>query len=210
MDSIRLCSVAACSSKADARGLCSSHYARLKRYGDPLGQPVKAAKVCAVDDCSRGAISWGYCNMHAQRYYKHGDPLTTTPRTRNPCSVEDCFELAKGRGYCNKHLKRVRNHGSPLVVLAGGRPTDGLHPGWAAIHKRVSRLRGKASGYPCVDCGGAASEWSYDNKDPDHLVDPRLKIAYSLSTNHYVPRCIPCHRAFDANHRNSLTKERLT
>ena len=31
------CSVAECSNNAHCRGLCPSHYNRLKRYGDPLG-----------------------------------------------------------------------------------------------------------------------------------------------------------------------------
>lgn len=34
-----ICTVEGCTSATTARGLCNSHYARMKRYGDPLGSP---------------------------------------------------------------------------------------------------------------------------------------------------------------------------
>lgn len=203
MDSIRECSVLACSSAVDARGLCSSHYARLKRYGDPLGRPVKVVNTCGVDACDRPSVSWGYCGMHSQRYYHHGDPLASFKRRRSNCRVDDCPELTKGHGYCAKHLRRLKSNGDPAIARSGGRPTLDEHPRWAAIHKRVQRAKGAAVEHQCVDCGGRADEWSYDNADPDELRDRRLNIAYSLSIDHYEPRCIKCHRAFDAAHRRN-------
>lgn len=206
MDSIRECSVEGCPTPRDARGYCPSHYNRWKRYGDPLGSPApRERRVCEIDSCDRKSRNWGLCNMHGQRFYKHGDPLAVKTRTRSECSVDGCSTPAKGRGYCAKHLSRLKNAGSPHVVRNGGRPTKGDHPGWSAIHLRVRNARGRAATHACVDCLGEAAEWSYDNADPNELIDVSLNIPYSLSIEHYQPRCIPCHRAFDARARKGAT-----
>lgn len=57
-------------------------------------------------------------------------------------------------------------------------------------HRRVRRIKGKASEYKCVGdgtntCDRQAREWS--NKD--HL--------YSLNPNDYQPRCYSCHKKYD-------------
>lgn len=201
---MRKCSVDACDSAHDARGFCPSHYNRWKRYGDPLGKPeLREQRVCEVEDCGRPHRNWGYCNMHAQRLYRHGDPLKVTDVSRKPCKVFACETLATGHGYCVKHLRRVQSTGSPHVVRRGGRPLSGEYPGWDAAHKRVHRVRGKAAERSCVDCGGRADEWSYDNADPRELVEKKHGMAYSLDPNHYEPRCVKCHRRFDAARRNA-------
>lgn len=98
------------------------------------------------------------------------------------------------------HDRRVQKNGEPHVQgSAGGRPLNGEHPTWAAIHKRLYRTRGPARKYRCVDCGVRAREWSYDGKDPRQLIgySHKWKLAYSLKLEHYEPRCTPCHRKFD-------------
>lgn len=193
-----ICTVDGCETMNDARGYCPSHYNRWKRYGDPLGAPpVRPDRGCAVDGCERPHRNWGYCNLHCQRFYKHGDPLRVIEVSRKPCKMAGCEALAKGHGYCTKHLARIRNTGDPNKVRDGGRPPKGEHPGWGAIHKRLSRDKGKAARYACVDCGQRAGEWSYDNSDPNELIDARTKLAYSLAQERYAPRCVKCHRIFD-------------
>lgn len=75
------------------------------------------------------------------------------------------------------------------------------HPRWTgddasndAVHKRLNRERGKASGYLC-SCGECADEWSYNGDDPHEKNDPRGP--YSLDPAYYEPRCHGCHRARD-------------
>jgi hypothetical protein len=70
---------------------------------------------------------------------------------------------------------------------------------YMSAHLRLYKALGSASTYPCVDCGGAAAHWSYDNEDPDELVDPRGR-RYSVAVGHYHPRCERCHGAYDAQH----------
>ena len=69
-------------------------------------------------------------------------------------------------------------------------------------HLRIMYAKGSASQFLCVDCGGKAQEWSYDHADPEELWGGRSGCVYSLSPEHYVPRCRVCHRAFDRLHRS--------
>ncbi len=120
-----------------------------------------------------------------------------------PCSIDGCDRAHKGHGYCNTHYKRFVRHGDTSVLGNPGRPLLGDAPGWAAIHKRLMRSRGRASEFFCVDCGKQAAEWSYNNRDPHEIVamDHGWVLAWSLDMTNYDPRCRSCHRLFDNAHR---------
>ena len=60
----------------------------------------------------------------------------------------------------------------------------------------MRRDQGPASTHTCVDCAAPAAQWSYDHADPDEMYTPE-GYAYSLKGDHYHPRCVPCHKAFD-------------
>ena len=72
---------------------------------------------------------------------------------------------------------------------------------YRTTHKRIESTRGRADAHPCVDCGGAAQEWSYDQADPHEVTETvgRWPLTYSIDPAHYEPRCIPCHRTFDGH-----------
>jgi hypothetical protein len=40
----RICSIPGCRNEHAAKGLCDSHYARLRRHGDPLASPARGPK----------------------------------------------------------------------------------------------------------------------------------------------------------------------
>jgi len=125
---------------------------------------------------------------------------------RAPCSIDGCDREKHARGVCVTHDRRIKNGGHPdFTGKPPGRPLKGQHPTWAAIHKRLSRTRGAASSYACVDCAKQAREWSYDGLDPAQLIDRARgwELAYSLDLEHYVPRCVPCHRRLDIGIRKS-------
>lgn len=115
------------------------------------------------------------------------------------CSVEGCEAKPHARGLCNKHVIRWRKYGDPLYLGPQGRPLKGDVPTLGAIHRRLYRTRGKATEFACVDCGGPARDWSYNNADPAQLTEERdgTPIAYSLDLDNYDPRCRSCHRKFD-------------
>lgn len=137
--------------------------------------------------------------MHYARWRRHGDPLTTKVHSKKPCGVDVCDRLAHAHGYCTKHFARWKKHGDVHAVSPGGRPLKGEVLSWRGVHKRLYRTRGPAKSMKCVDCGGAANEWSYNNADPNELHEyiGESLCAYSLSLEHYEPRCTSCHRKFD-------------
>lgn len=69
------------------------------------------------------------------------------------------------------------------------------------MHYRVAAVRGKASDQTC-GCGRPATEWAYDHADPEErwAVTPGRRehgARYSLTPDHYLPMCKPCHQRLD-------------
>lgn len=139
------------------------------------------------------------------------------------CSVDGCERVLTpkdARGLCGKHYQRFRVHGDPTVLgykYGDDNPATHrrgeLHPRWrgdnagyAAIHDRVKRARGRARDHECVECGGPAAEWAYDNADPRELVAVWCgsEVRYSTDPSHYLPMCVRDHRRFDTVARKAV------
>jgi hypothetical protein len=165
---------------------------------------------CKIEGCTKRSAGRGWCSTHWLRWRKHGDPLYVTPRTeynverRIGCLVDGCDAPHHAHGYCTRHATRFVRYGNPLEPQhqPTGRPLDNDRPTYTAIHRRLTRTRGKASAYACVDCGAEAREWSYDGGDPDEYQVPaktlRGWMAVTENLQAYSPRCVPCHRRYDA------------
>lgn len=150
------CSVEDCASRLPGgRGLCSKHYQRVVKYGDPhvkkTNHPGRAPQhlACQVDDCDDGVDAKGYCNKHYGRWRKHGDPSVRRGPTGRPvgelvpCSIPSCGKPSRARGFCNLHYRRWRAWGDPLVVKGRG---PGSAEGWLdpsdGYRKRYASGRG--------------------------------------------------------------------
>lgn len=158
---------------------------------------------CKVDGCIIHASKRGMCNKHYLRWWKHGDPNHEPPNI-TACRVDGCTKATRSRSIdlCEMHYCRIRRNGDPLTIKDTRRP-DALY---RAAHARVARDRGKAKTHQCVDCGRQAQHWSYTHTDPDALTSDTGQ-PYSLSPEHYSPRCARCHAIFDgtgANQYNSV------
>jgi hypothetical protein len=209
----RICTVPGCPKPYKAKGYCATHYARLRKTGEP--GPAESLKLpkplteCSVPKCESLVRSSGsvYCEMHYGRVRRTGD-LEAQRRWRvsgGPCSVEGCEESDRDIGMCMKHATRMRRHGDPTVFIAPEarkKLVGPENPAWigedvsyAGAHGRVRLAKGSASNYLCTDCGVDAAQWSYDRLDPDERQDE--KGPYSTDPSHYVPRCVPCHKQFD-------------
>lgn len=173
---------------------------------------------CKYDGCTRPRRVQGYCETHfaqvsenpcsipgctkiAQRGTLCG-PCREARRIKNapPCSVRDCDARALARNLCNSHYRRYLEYGDPL----GGGPFKGSdNIGLMGAHSRVSALWGKASQYPCVQCGEPAKDWAYDGTDPAEKYGPQARRGkeywsfYSICPEFYMPMCRPCHRSRD-------------
>jgi hypothetical protein len=204
------CTVPECTRPLRARGLCGLHYQRLLRKGsvgpaDYLSQP---GRICSVADCGHPARSSRnqYCEMHYGRY-RRGAPMDTPRRAAwgALCPIDGCDNPTSERGLCSKHAYRVRRHGDPSAYTPHSErnfPKGNANPKWTGeavtyygMHRRVRAVKGRASSYPCVGCGKPARHWSYDHADPD---ERQSELGpYSISADHYVPRCVSCHKHLD-------------
>lgn len=74
-----------------------------------------------------------------------------------------------------------------------------MKPAYTKAHRRIARLRGKATSYACVDCEKPAQEWALDHsgEDPGRVLDPVLNVYYSTDVMRYRPMCRSCHRKYD-------------
>lgn len=111
MAKAKLCAVEGCGKPAYVRVLCTTHYQRWKKHGDPLlgGWPRKT--VCETLGCDKPVLARGLCNTH---YAEAG--------FRPDCSVDGCHRKAVAKGLCSAHRRRERRNGSPHATqrLASG------------------------------------------------------------------------------------------
>lgn len=128
------------------------------------------------------------------------------------CSIDGCGRTFMARGFCHNHWRQWKKHGDPLrrdLSVPPYHPPGPLHPRWkgasagyAPVHRRIQRRKGKAGNRSCFHCGERAAEWAYDHADPDELIGDNhgRECAYSTDADHYIPLCISCHRTFDKAH----------
>lgn len=116
-----VCKIDGCANPQKAGGLCSAHYQRQRKFGDPLhGGPVAQVPIvqCAHDGCERtaniGGGSKGFCNKHYLRFKKFGDSnISLLDRETTVCKVEGCGRGSPLiNGLCPKHNARIRAHGT--------------------------------------------------------------------------------------------------
>ena len=75
---------------------------------------------------------------------------------------------------------------------------DGDNASYNAIHFRLTRHRGPAATFDCVDCGGPAFDWSFIHETPQEFVRDGKWGPYSIRLDDYEPRCRSCHKRYDA------------
>lgn len=157
---------------------------------------------CAAIDCERDREARLWCKKHWRTWRVHGDPNYKRESKPPPrCNIDDCYEVRHAHGLCSAHLYRMQKYGNPFHQGPGqhsGRKTTD-NPGYACVHKRLARSRGKASEFDCVSCNGNAHEWAYAGGCPNEQVQEIRGICVRFSSDHsyYVPMCRKCHRAMD-------------
>lgn len=204
-----LCTVEGCDRPLRARGYCATHWARWRKHGTHVLPARQQYTACTVDGCTRKPRSLGspLCETHYYRQRRTGTVAEPKRVYGTTCVIDGCDAAAtcsgKGsrgadEGYCRLHYLRIKRRGDPHYEHKGANV-----PKWTgadatnrAVHQRVRALRGSARGWCCADCSNPAFHWSYDHTDPNEKVDPE-KGPYSVHLDHYVPRCVPCHKRFD-------------
>lgn len=116
-----VCSVQGCGRSCDtasggSKGLCSPHYQRLKRHGDPLagGKPRSRGRLCSVEGCNKKHSGHGYCQAHLLRFKKYGD--ATAHDEKHACRIRWIEENKDYAGDdCLKWPFTVSSHGRGTV-----------------------------------------------------------------------------------------------
>lgn len=117
MITFKVCKIEGCGNKAKSKGLCSKHYVRLLRHGDPLGGGTERIPKgtqsgnCKIDGCSNEMVAFGLCSTHYSKLKKYGDPLAGRTNSGGECSVEGCCNPVKGLKLCAKHYDRFKKYG---------------------------------------------------------------------------------------------------
>lgn len=174
---------------------------------------------CPVEGCIKDAYRKGYCYAHYMKDWRYGTPtpdhgpkwqdikgqrfgsLVVTRRDgqRWVCRCDCGVETKTKAGDLNRGTK-ISCGNSKLHH----RKADA---GYVAAHQRVRQDRGPIADHTCIECGQVARHWSYDHTDMLELLEYGLSanpVAYSLDPNHYSPRCVPCHKAFDLGRITSM------
>lgn len=114
--------------------------------------------------------------------------------------------MQKGYKHTKKSKEKMRLYALKRDNTAriAALPRGSEHWNWSTkptkltLHKRLHRKFGKASGFPCVDCGNKARDWSNETG------------RYSFDLKDYRPRCRSCHVKLDKNWlKKKVIKKRL-
>lgn len=142
--------------------------------------------------CEKEAKSRGMCMTHYMREYR-----------KSGGTCKECTRTVYSRGLCESHYKSLLREENPsydtaqreLLKITHSR----LSPMYKEVHRNITKAKGKAREYSCVDCGGTADEWSL-NKESSIIyygIPDRQTYPYSLNLEDYAPRCRKCHGFYD-------------
>lgn len=171
--------------------------------------------ICPVDDCSKAVLRGGFCYAHYMKQWRYGTPTPERPPKYVDITGQRFGTLIvvsrNGKMWlCRCDCGRERNASTGELnrcndATCGHRPSHRRsdEAGYTAAHQRITMDRGPIKQQHCIDCGGQAAHWSYDHTDPDERIGTKgaaLGLPYSLNSDHYAPRCVPCHKSFDLAH----------
>lgn len=156
------CSIEQCGNRVLARKMCSMHYGRWRRTGDP-GPAQKQRKArgaeCEVDGCVDPQKSRGLCENHYFSWRTYGDPMQAKrnkaerAQTATVCTVDGCNKDPRRKGMCGAHHHRYLKYGDPLgapapktIRLCGVEGCENKHRCSGYCQKHYARFR--ATGDP--------------------------------------------------------------
>lgn len=135
--------------------MCSTHYQRWRKYGDPSALRSRPPTFCTVDGCSGPAAGLGYCLKHYTRWRRYGKTcLPHLPR-----------DLADGERWCTG-CKQIRS----VAEFGTNRSREG---GFSAECKACSRRRRREYVQAHKDIEAAAARRRYEADPEKHRQQAR-------------------------------------
>jgi hypothetical protein len=127
-----ICSIPECGRQKYVKGFCLKHYARLRRFGNPLLTKRiiqrSSIKQCVISNCGKKSIAKSLCDKHYKMFILTGrtEKIPTTPVKGLLCSVEGCERPRQARGLCSIHYTRVLRRGD----VGGALPETNKGDNW--------------------------------------------------------------------------------
>lgn len=106
--------------------LCTTHYGRLNRHGDPTAWKRKQGRAtCSVDDCPHPVVGNDLCDKHYRRMRRYG--TTDQPERPTACVEAGCDLPVNALARCDRHYRRVKRGATEprYCTYCGG----GIDPG---------------------------------------------------------------------------------
>lgn len=123
------CKEGNCTRPVHGRGLCGTHYNRLRRQGALGGAE------CSVQGCTKTSFTKGKCSGHYKLSRLEGVP----------CDAPGCDRDSYERGYCSAHVQQVRRGKEPgeiMVKAPGEWSAWGVHAqGYVTSRRTVNGKR---------------------------------------------------------------------
>lgn len=141
------CKQGECTRKSESRGLCSMHYARLRRSGG-----IPGAKTCSSGGCDSAAITRGMCATHYGAVFKSEKALKT-------CEESGCQKPVTSRNKCGHHYDHfLRSDPSREPCIEDGCDRKGVTRDRCSKHYQLRRKDGVFGGEECSwgSCGRVA------------------------------------------------------
>lgn len=135
------CKIEGCESSVHGHGMCSKHYQRWKKNGDPLYQRVfEKDKECSVDGCVSRVCAKKMCNRHYKKWKTYGDPLYKKKTAKEAgCKVKGCKKNVVCKGYCAGHFSQIKKYGKIVqktLRSPGDRKKYPEYNSWRAMKER--------------------------------------------------------------------------
>ena len=115
------CSVADCIKPAKSKGLCMTHYQRLRRTGT-TDEPERAAS-CLIDGCDLPARTREMCSKHYQESRRREHRAANPFKKYQPCidpepDGSQCTRPVMGRERCRRHYDAYMKIEGPKIRQA--------------------------------------------------------------------------------------------
>ena len=124
----KICGYMDCQNKINCKGLCGTHYSRLRLTGSLERTPTPEKPVCSYDECTTVSRSSGLCNTHYERLRITGSVhlLSRPPCSKDGCNTERSRFTTQARGLCTPHYKEWRGEHVFCSVEGCSRPERSL------------------------------------------------------------------------------------